>query len=182
MAGRRADRAELPAQGGRAAGAGSRRRGHAGADPPSLRASLRPGDRRDPQPSRPTDRHRPAVHRGTRPRGPQTRRHPSRPTTGPQQRTAQHRARRERARRVCAHDPPLDQHRPAARRADHPGATWRIRLTDEIRARFVPDVPDGYVPLDEAARRLAAPARPCCTRSNAASSTRSKSPTANEKA
>ena len=35
-----------------------------------------------------------------------------------------------------------------------PGATWRIRLTDETRARFVPDVPDGYVPLDEAARRL----------------------------
>src|SRR5450432_334825 len=34
------------------------------------------------------------------------------------------------------------------------GATWRIRLTDEIRARFVPDVPDGYVPLAEAARRL----------------------------
>jgi excisionase family DNA binding protein len=35
------------------------------------------------------------------------------------------------------------------------GATWRIRLTDEIRARFVPDVPAGYVPLAEAARRLA---------------------------
>jgi biotin operon repressor len=36
-----------------------------------------------------------------------------------------------------------------------PGAPWRIRLTDEIRARFVPDLPDGYVPLEEAARRLA---------------------------
>jgi excisionase family DNA binding protein len=36
-----------------------------------------------------------------------------------------------------------------------PGAPWRIRLTDEIRARFVPEIPDGYVPLDEAARRLA---------------------------
>ena len=35
-----------------------------------------------------------------------------------------------------------------------PGAPWRIRLTDEIRARFVPDVPDGYLPLAEAARRL----------------------------
>jgi excisionase family DNA binding protein len=34
------------------------------------------------------------------------------------------------------------------------GATWRIRLTNEIRARFVPEVPDGYVPLAEAARRL----------------------------
>jgi excisionase family DNA binding protein len=35
-----------------------------------------------------------------------------------------------------------------------PHAPWRIRLTDEIRARFVPEVPDGYVPLDEAAKRL----------------------------
>jgi excisionase family DNA binding protein len=35
-----------------------------------------------------------------------------------------------------------------------PGAAWRIRLTDEIRARFVPDVPDGYLPLNEAAKAL----------------------------
>jgi len=35
-----------------------------------------------------------------------------------------------------------------------PGAPWRIRLTDEIRARFVPDVPDGWLPLDQAARAL----------------------------
>jgi DNA invertase Pin-like site-specific DNA recombinase len=35
-----------------------------------------------------------------------------------------------------------------------PNAPWRIRLNDEIRARFVPDVPDGYVPLNEAARIL----------------------------
>jgi len=33
-------------------------------------------------------------------------------------------------------------------------APWRIRLTDEIRSRFVPDVPDGYLPLAEAAKRL----------------------------
>jgi excisionase family DNA binding protein len=33
-------------------------------------------------------------------------------------------------------------------------APWRIRLTDEIRARFVPHVPDDYLPLDEAAKRL----------------------------
>ena len=33
-------------------------------------------------------------------------------------------------------------------------APWRIRLTDEIRARFVPEVPDGYLPLDDAAKRL----------------------------
>jgi excisionase family DNA binding protein len=35
-----------------------------------------------------------------------------------------------------------------------PGAAWRIRLTDEIRARFVPQVPEGFVPLSEAARLL----------------------------
>ncbi len=33
-------------------------------------------------------------------------------------------------------------------------APWRIRLIDEIRARFVPEVPDGFVPLAEAAKRL----------------------------
>jgi DNA invertase Pin-like site-specific DNA recombinase/transposase len=35
-----------------------------------------------------------------------------------------------------------------------PNAPWRVRLTDEIRAQFVPVVPDGYLPLDEAAKRL----------------------------
>ena len=35
-----------------------------------------------------------------------------------------------------------------------PGAPWRIRLSDEIRARFVPDIPDGYLPLADAARLL----------------------------
>jgi DNA invertase Pin-like site-specific DNA recombinase len=40
--------------------------------------------------------------------------------------------------------------------AEHtaPHAPWRIRLSDETRARFMPDTPDGYVKLDEAARRL----------------------------
>lgn len=33
-------------------------------------------------------------------------------------------------------------------------ATWRIRLTDEIRSQFVPAIPDGYLPLNEAAKRL----------------------------
>jgi Recombinase/Recombinase zinc beta ribbon domain len=33
-------------------------------------------------------------------------------------------------------------------------APWRIRLTNEVRQRFVPNVPDGYVKLDEAARQL----------------------------
>jgi len=35
-----------------------------------------------------------------------------------------------------------------------PGAPWRIRITDDIRARFVPDIPDGFVPLAEAAKAL----------------------------
>jgi excisionase family DNA binding protein len=35
-----------------------------------------------------------------------------------------------------------------------PHAPWRIRLTNESRTRFVPAVPDGYLPLDEAAKRL----------------------------
>jgi DNA invertase Pin-like site-specific DNA recombinase len=35
-----------------------------------------------------------------------------------------------------------------------PHAPWRIRLTDEIRARFVPQVPDGWLPLDQAAKAL----------------------------
>ena len=33
-------------------------------------------------------------------------------------------------------------------------APWRIRLTDDIRARFVPNIPDGYLPLNEAAKHL----------------------------
>ena len=35
-----------------------------------------------------------------------------------------------------------------------PAAPWRIRLTDEIRTQFVPTIPDGYLPLSEAAKRL----------------------------
>ena len=35
-----------------------------------------------------------------------------------------------------------------------PGAPWRIRMTDELRNRFVEEAPDGYVPMLEATRRL----------------------------
>ena len=41
---------------------------------------------------------------------------------------------------------------PAEQTAPH--APWRIRLSEEIRQRFVPEVPDGYVRLDDAARQL----------------------------
>jgi len=35
-----------------------------------------------------------------------------------------------------------------------PHAPWRIRLTDETRARFVPEIPDGYLALEQAAKVL----------------------------
>jgi excisionase family DNA binding protein len=35
-----------------------------------------------------------------------------------------------------------------------PHAPWRIRITDEVRSHFVPDVPKSYLPLDQAAKRL----------------------------
>lgn len=35
-----------------------------------------------------------------------------------------------------------------------PGAPWRIRLTAELRARFVDTAPDGYVPMIDATRLL----------------------------
>jgi hypothetical protein len=41
---------------------------------------------------------------------------------------------------------------PADQTTEH--APWRIRLTDEVRQRFVPTVPDGYLKLDDAALQL----------------------------
>jgi excisionase family DNA binding protein len=35
-----------------------------------------------------------------------------------------------------------------------PGAPWRIRLTDELRARFAEDAPPGYLTMYQAMRRL----------------------------
>jgi DNA invertase Pin-like site-specific DNA recombinase len=35
-----------------------------------------------------------------------------------------------------------------------PGAPWRIRMTDELRARFVEEAPSGYLPMLEARLRL----------------------------
>lgn len=35
-----------------------------------------------------------------------------------------------------------------------PGAPWRIRMTDELLARFVEEAPPGYLPMLEARRRL----------------------------
>ena len=36
------------------------------------------------------------------------------------------------------------------------GAPWRIRLTDELRSRFVENVPDGYVTMLKATHLLGA--------------------------
>lgn len=35
-----------------------------------------------------------------------------------------------------------------------PGAPWRIRITDEVRARYVEEAPEGYVPIVDAMRTL----------------------------
>jgi len=35
-----------------------------------------------------------------------------------------------------------------------PGGPWHLRITDELRQRIVPDVPDGWLTLDQAARHL----------------------------
>jgi excisionase family DNA binding protein len=35
-----------------------------------------------------------------------------------------------------------------------PGAPWQIRLTDELRNRFVPEAPEGYVTMQEASKIL----------------------------
>ena len=35
-----------------------------------------------------------------------------------------------------------------------PGAPWRIRLTDELKARFVAEADDGFLPMREAMRAL----------------------------
>ena len=35
-----------------------------------------------------------------------------------------------------------------------PGAPWRIRMNEQLRARFVEDAPQGYVPMLEATKLL----------------------------
>jgi hypothetical protein len=35
-----------------------------------------------------------------------------------------------------------------------PGAPWRIRMTEELRARFVDQAPPEYLPMIEARRKL----------------------------
>jgi hypothetical protein len=35
-----------------------------------------------------------------------------------------------------------------------PGAPWRIRLTDQLKARFIAETDDGFLPISEAMRAL----------------------------
>ena len=35
-----------------------------------------------------------------------------------------------------------------------PGAPWRIRLTDQLKARFIAETDDGFLPMREATRAL----------------------------
>ena len=48
----------------------------------------------------------------------------------------------------------MDLRLPRSELSHDAGAPWRIRLSDEVRARFVPEVPEGFVALAEAARLL----------------------------
>jgi hypothetical protein len=41
-----------------------------------------------------------------------------------------------------------------ANAADPPGASWRIRITDALRSRFVEHSPEGYVVVQDATRLL----------------------------
>ena len=51
-----------------------------------------------------------------------------------------------------------------------PAAPWRIRLTDDIRALFVDDAPNGWLAMLEATLAYGVPAKPSCNVSSAASS------------
>ena len=140
------------------------RRGHDRADPPPRRPSPRPPDRRDPQPPRPPHRHRAAVHRAARARAPA-----SAPASPPRRR----RTRTASWSRSPRPPTELGVSTATIRRwlrdgllpgeQTTPHAPWRIRLTDEIRARFVPDDPR-RLRLARRGRpaRSASPARPCC--------------------
>ena len=63
-----------------------------------------------------------------------------------------------------------------------PGAPWRIRMTDELRARFVEDAPPGYVSMLEARLRLGVSRQTVLQRVSAASSTPSTSAAGDAKA
>ena len=50
-----------------------------------------------------------------------------------------------------------------------PGAPWRIRMSEELRNRFLEEAPGGYLPMLEATRLLGVCAKPSCSVSSGAS-------------
>ena len=62
-----------------------------------------------------------------------------------------------------------------------PGAPWRIRLTDDLVARFKGEVGDDFLPMREAMRALRFLARLCCSVSSAANSRQSMACAASKK-
>jgi predicted DNA-binding transcriptional regulator AlpA len=58
-----------------------------------------------------------------------------------------------------------------------PAAPWHVRIDQHLRDRIRPEAPEGWLPLDQPHTLMlsGSPARPCCTKSNAANSTPSTS-------
>ena len=65
---------------------------------------------------------------------------------------------------------------------DTPGAPWRIRVTNDLRQRFVEEAPEAGCRCSKPPSRSAFPARPCCSVSSAASCKPFTSATDDEKA
>ena len=63
-----------------------------------------------------------------------------------------------------------------------PGAPWRIRLTDDIKARFDGDAGDGFLPMREAIRALGVSRQTVLHRVKGGNSPRSTSCVASKKA
>ena len=111
----------------------------------------------DPQPPRPPLGDRRAVHRrsssaacAATAASPPTSRRPSRPTAScsPSARPPSSSASRASTLHRWLHAGFI------AGEQDTPGAPWRIRVNDQLRALFVEDAPPGYVPIVDAMRIL----------------------------
>ena len=183
MGRRRSHRADRQAQRARARPPPARR-GRDRADPPPRRAPPRRSDRRDPQPPRPPHRQRPPVHRSHASKAARQRAGiPAAPPPDPAVEPRHHPTSRHRARRLAVHDPPLAARRTAPRRADHPERAManpaHRRGPRTVRARRPRRVRDARTTPPDCS---AAPARPCCTRSNAENCAPSTSPADSEKA
>ncbi|MGZ6725708.1 MAG: recombinase zinc beta ribbon domain-containing protein [Solirubrobacteraceae bacterium] len=129
-------------------------REHRRADQPAGRSHRRPADRSDPQQAGAADWDRAAVQPDAREvRAPATR-DPSGAAARPRQRTGDDRTG---ATQLSVSNATIYRWLKAGLLPGEqttPHAPWRIRLTAEVRSRFMPDVPDDYLSLDQAAKRL----------------------------